>query len=53
MRKEAIVTCCALLLLLPGTPQLSWYDPEDAGYVTKLPHAETERETIKEFNLMR
>ena len=36
MWKEAIVTCCALLLLLPITAQLSWYDPADAGYVTEL-----------------
>jgi hypothetical protein len=36
MWKEAIVTCCALLSLLPITAQLSWYDPADAGYVTQL-----------------
>ena len=51
MWKEAIVTYCAFLLLLPGSPQLSWYDPADAGHVIKLPHAE--RETTNEFNLTR
>jgi hypothetical protein len=43
MWKEATVTYCALLLLLPGTPQLSRYDPADAGYVIKLQHAERQQ----------
>ena len=37
MWEEAIVTYCTILLLLPRTPQLSWYDAADAGYVVELP----------------
>jgi len=43
MWTKAIMTYCVFLLLLPGTPQLPLYDPADAGYVIKLPHADRQQ----------
>ena len=31
------MTYCAILLSLPRTPQLSWYDPADSDYAVELP----------------